>query len=71
MAAVQILAAESCRQKRLRVVGDSEKKTPWWNQRVKKQFEQTKKRSRACYKTDCHLNCISDTRRREKRQLWQ
>ena len=28
-------AAESCGQKRLRVVGDSEKRTPWWNQEVK------------------------------------
>ena len=28
--------AESCRQKRLRVSGDSEKRTPWWNQEVKK-----------------------------------
>ena len=28
-------AAESCGRKRLRVVGDSEKRTPWWNQEVK------------------------------------
>ena len=28
-------AAETCRQKRLRVAGDSEKKTPWWKQEVK------------------------------------
>ena len=28
-------AAESCRRKRLRVAGDSEKRTPWWNQVVK------------------------------------
>ena len=28
-------AAESCRRKRLRVAGDSEKRTPWWNQEVK------------------------------------
>ena len=28
-------AAESCGQKRLRVEGDSEKRTPWWNQEVK------------------------------------
>ena len=29
-------AAVSCGQKRLRVAGDSEKRTPWWNQEVKK-----------------------------------
>ena len=28
-------AAESCGRKRLRVVGDSEKRTPLWNQEVK------------------------------------
>ena len=28
-------AAESCGQKRLRVAGDSEKRTPWWKQEVK------------------------------------
>ena len=28
-------AAESCGRKRLRVAGDSEKRTPWWNQVVK------------------------------------
>ena len=28
-------AAESCGQKRLRVAGNSEKRTPWWNQEVK------------------------------------
>ena len=28
-------AAESCGQKRLRVAGDSEKRTPWWNEEVK------------------------------------
>ena len=28
-------AAESCGRKRLRVAGDSEKRTPWWNQEVK------------------------------------
>ena len=28
-------AAESCGQKRLRMAGDSEKRTPWWNQEVK------------------------------------
>ena len=28
-------AAESCGRKRLRVVGDSEKRTLWWNQEVK------------------------------------
>ena len=28
-------AAESCERKRLRVAGDSEKRTPWWNQEVK------------------------------------
>ena len=28
-------AAESCGRKRLRVAGDSEKRTPWWNQDVK------------------------------------
>ena len=28
-------AAESCGRKRLRVAGDSEKKTPWWNQEIK------------------------------------
>ena len=27
--------AESCGRKRLRVAGDSEKRTPWWNQEVK------------------------------------
>ena len=30
-----LLAAESCKLKRLRVAGDSEKRTPWWNQEVK------------------------------------
>ena len=29
-------AAESCGQKWLQVAGDSEKRTPWWNQEVKK-----------------------------------
>ena len=28
-------AAESCGRKRLRVAGDSEKRTPWWNQKFK------------------------------------
>ena len=28
-------AAESCGRKRLRLAGDSEKRTPWWNQEVK------------------------------------
>ena len=28
-------AAESCGRKRLRAAGDSEKRTPWWNQEVK------------------------------------
>ena len=28
-------AAESCGRKRLRMAGDSEKRTPWWNQEVK------------------------------------
>ena len=28
-------AAENCGRKRLRVAGDSEKRTPWWNQEVK------------------------------------
>ena len=28
-------AAESCGRKRLRMAGDSEKRTPWWNQGVK------------------------------------
>jgi len=28
-------AVECCGQKRLRVAGDSEKRTPWWNQHVK------------------------------------
>ena len=28
-------ASESCGQKRFGVAGDSEKKTPWWNQEVK------------------------------------
>ena len=28
-------AAESCGRKRLRVAGDGEKRTPWWNQEVK------------------------------------
>ena len=28
-------AAESCGRKRLRVAGDSEKRTPWWNQEMK------------------------------------
>ena len=30
-----ISAAESCGRKRLRVAGDSEKRTPWWNQESK------------------------------------
>ena len=33
--AVISTAAESCGRKRLRVAGDSEKRTPWWNQEVK------------------------------------
>ena len=33
--AITSLAAESCGRKRLRVAGDSEKRTPWWNQEVK------------------------------------
>ena len=28
-------AAESCGRKRLRMAGDSEKRTPWWNQEFK------------------------------------
>ena len=28
-------AAESCGRKRLRVAGDSKKRTPWWNHEVK------------------------------------
>ena len=28
-------AAENCGRKRLRMAGDSEKRTPWWNQQVK------------------------------------
>ena len=33
--AIILSAAESCGRKRLRVAGDSEKRTPWWNQEVK------------------------------------
>ena len=33
--AIISLAAESCGRKQLRVAGDSEKRTPWWNQEVK------------------------------------
>ena len=33
--AIILSAAESCERKRLRVAGDSEKKTPWWNHQVK------------------------------------
>ena len=64
-------AAESCGRKRLRVAGDSEKRTPRWNQEVKKLFEQRKMRSRPGYRTDSHLICNPGTLRREKRQLWQ
>ena len=32
--AISSSAAESCERKRLRVAGDSEKRTPWWNQKV-------------------------------------
>ena len=64
-------AAESCGQKRLRVAGDSEKRTPWWNQEVKEAMEQRKMRSRPGYRTDRHLICNPGTLRREKRQLWQ
>ena len=35
-------AAESCGRKRLRVAGDSEKITPWWNQKVKEAFRAKK-----------------------------
>ena len=33
--AIIISASESCGQKRLKVAVDSEKRTPWWNQKVK------------------------------------
>ena len=33
--AIISLAAESCGRKRLRVAGDSEKRTPWWNHEIK------------------------------------
>ena len=64
-------AAERCVQKRLRVAGDSEKRTPWWNQEEKKLFEQRKMRSRPCYWTDRCLICNPATLRREKRQFQQ
>ena len=35
-------AAESCGRKRLKVAGDSEKRTPWWNQEVKEAFRAKK-----------------------------
>ena len=35
-------ASESCGQKRLIVTGDSEKRTPWWNQEVKEAIRATK-----------------------------
>ena len=35
-------AAESCERKRLRVAGDSEKRTPGWNQEVKEAFRANK-----------------------------
>ena len=35
-------AAESCGRKRLRVAGDSEKRTPWRNQEVKEAFRAKK-----------------------------
>ena len=62
-------AAESCGRKRLRVAGDSEKRTFWW--RLQKLFEQRKMFSRPGYRTDRHLICNPGTLRREKRQLRQ
>ena len=35
-------AAESCGRKRLRVAGDSDKRTPWWNQEVKEAIQAKK-----------------------------
>ena len=36
-------AAESCGRKRLRMAGDSEKRTPWWNQEVKEAIREIRK----------------------------
>ena len=40
-------AAESCGRKRLRVAGDSEKRTPWWNQEVKEAIRAQKEAFKA------------------------
>ena len=64
-------AAKSCGQKRLRVVGDSEKEHLGGTKKLKKQFKKRKMRSRPGYRTDRHLLCNTGTLRREKRQLRQ
>ena len=62
---------ESCGQKRLRMAGDSEKITPWWNQEVKEAIRAKKDALRPGYRTDRHLICNPGTLRREKRRLRQ
>ena len=64
-------AVESCGRKRLRVVGDSEKKNLGGTKRLKKVFEERKMLSKPGYRTDRHLICNPGTLRREKQQLRQ
>ena len=44
------LAAESCERKRLRVAGDSDKRTPWWIQEVKEAILERKDAFKALFK---------------------
>jgi len=64
-------AVECCGKKQLRVAGDSEKSTPWWNQNVKEAIRAKKMHSRPCCKTGRHLICNPGTLRCEKLQFWQ
>ena len=67
--AIILSAAGSCERKRLRVAGDSEKRTPWWNQEVKEALRAKKDAFKAGYRTDHRLICNPSALWRKKRQL--
>ena len=67
--AIILSAAESCERKRLRVAGDREKRTPWWNQEVKEALRAKKDAFKAGYRTDHRLICNPGALWRKKRQL--
>ena len=64
-AAIISSAVESCRQKRLRLAGGSEKRTPCWNQDVKEAIGERKMRLGPCCKTGYYLICYPGILRRE------